>query len=263
MTPNVVRRGKGAHLVLAIHCTLAHSGAWKGLTAALQDEAEVTAYDLPSHGRSPKWDGQSDLHQLSTEWGKDLLERPMHVVGHSFGATVALRLAMDIPDRVQSLTIIEPPFYAAAVAAGLNPSEVPESGDFEALLKAQDWSRAAPLFNDMWGDGTPWQDVPEKMQAYMIRCMPIVAASSPFMVQDKAGLLDEGLMESIRCPVRLIQGANTLPIVDAIMAALAVRMPHAERITVPDAGHMVPISHPGAVAQVLRGLLNTGALVSG
>ena len=255
MTPHHVRLGSGPASILAIHCTLAHAGAWKPFAKALEGEAEILAYDLPSHGRSPNWDGQGDLHRLATDWALSLLDTPRHVVGHSFGATVALRLGIEAPARVKSLTIIEPPFYALALADQFDLAALPDNSAFEAAMQAGDMPLAARLFNRLWGDGTPWAEIPEKTRAYMARCMPFVGGSTGFMVHDKAGLIPSGALEALRMPARLIQGEEALPVIDAVMAGLARRMPHAERVTLANAGHMAPITHPSAVAEAVRPLL--------
>ena len=67
--------GTGARTVLAVHCSLAHSGAWRGLVAALGEElVRVEAFDMLSHGKSPDWDGQGLLQQRNAEAGLLLLE---------------------------------------------------------------------------------------------------------------------------------------------------------------------------------------------
>lgn len=45
------------------------------------------------------------------------LGAPVDVIGHSFGATVALRLALERPELVRSLVLVEPVLFAAAKAA--------------------------------------------------------------------------------------------------------------------------------------------------
>ena len=50
----------------------------------------------------------------------DLLQSAAPRYSHSFGATVALRLATLFPDRVRSLTLVEPVFFAAAKAIAQN-----------------------------------------------------------------------------------------------------------------------------------------------
>lgn len=49
----------------------------------------------------------------------DRLRDPAHLVGHSYGGVIALLAAAAVPERVRSLTVIEPP--ATAVARG-NPA---------------------------------------------------------------------------------------------------------------------------------------------
>ena len=91
-------------------------GSLTGLIGALADRITATLYDLPSHGRSSDWDGTGDLHDVATDMGRALLTEPMDLIGHSFGATVAMRLAMEHPEMVRSVTMIEPVYFAPAIA---------------------------------------------------------------------------------------------------------------------------------------------------
>lgn len=65
------------------------------------------------HPNSPPQEG--DEYSLSTHVAdlssliEELVAGPVHVVGHSYGAYVALGLAVDRPDLVRSLTLGEPP----------------------------------------------------------------------------------------------------------------------------------------------------------
>ena len=92
----------GARPVLALHCSLAHSGAWSGLAEALSGVA-ITATDQVGHGRAEAWDGQSSLHDRVTADSIAVAEHlgqgaPIDLFGHSFGGTVALRIALQRPD---------------------------------------------------------------------------------------------------------------------------------------------------------------------
>ena len=64
----------GPRPVLALHCSLAHSGAWAGLAERLHG-VTVTALDQPGHGRAADWDGQADLHALTTCIAIEMAER--------------------------------------------------------------------------------------------------------------------------------------------------------------------------------------------
>ncbi|MCK9893300.1 alpha/beta hydrolase [Frankia sp. AgB32] len=75
---------------------------------------DVICYDLRGHGRSERTpdgyslaDSLADLTGLLDALGVD---RPVHVIGNSYGATMALAYGLGHGDRVASLTLIEPPF---------------------------------------------------------------------------------------------------------------------------------------------------------
>ncbi|CAN0585902.1 unnamed protein product, partial [Ectocarpus sp. 12 AP-2014] len=70
---HVTTLGQGPRQALAIHCTMARSGAWKGVARALDDIAEITAFDLPGHGQSADWDGQGDLVAHVADIGRGLI----------------------------------------------------------------------------------------------------------------------------------------------------------------------------------------------
>ena len=74
----------------------------------------MRAFDLPGHGRSPDWDGVVEYQHLSTQIAASFVIEPVDLIGHSFGATVALRLAVEQPQKLRSLTLIEPVFFAVA-----------------------------------------------------------------------------------------------------------------------------------------------------
>ncbi|WP_163547690.1 alpha/beta fold hydrolase [Candidatus Frankia nodulisporulans] len=75
---------------------------------------DVICYDLRGHGRSERTpegyrltDSLADLTGLLDELGVD---QPVHLVGNSYGATMALAYGLEHGERVASLTLIEPPF---------------------------------------------------------------------------------------------------------------------------------------------------------
>ena len=105
--------GAGARRVMALHCTMAFGGAWGNLAAALGEGVSVVAPDMPSHGKSSDWDEVSDFSETVYQASMAALDdAPMDVVGHSFGAAIALRMAVEHPDRIRSLTLFEPVFFA-------------------------------------------------------------------------------------------------------------------------------------------------------
>lgn len=255
MTLHLRRYGEGPRAALALHCSLAQGSAWAGI-AALLPELTLCAPDLPGHGRSPDWDGTSDFHSLTTREVMALMDAECDLIGHSFGATVALRIALERPDLVRTLTLIEPVLFAAARAA-----EAPEyaayrvaMADFERLAHTADRAAAAQAFQAVWGDA-PLSSLPARMQDYIVQRIHLIGAAAGTMEDDTAGLLAHWRLEGLGVPVLLVQGGASPPVIGAIQDELARRLPQVTRLTVPGAGHMVPITHPGPVAAAIAKLI--------
>lgn len=258
IAPTRVWERGGLRPVLALHCSLAHAGAWSGLAALLQG-VTITAFDQPGHGRAPDWEGAPEIHGLTTEIAISLAEaigggQPIELMGHSFGGTVALRVALERPDLVRSLVLVEPVLFAAARASG-HPAFPPFHDShtaFIGLLNEGKREEAAALFHASWGGGEALSDLPERQQRYSIDRIHHIAAQNPVLMQDAAGLLAYMRLESLGVPVLLVEGGASPPIIDAIMEELARRLPQTQRLVVPGAGHMVPITHAEAVAPAVQ-----------
>lgn len=248
--------GTGPRHVLALHCTLAHSGTWRGL-AGMMDQVTLVAPDMLSHGRSPDWDGRGDFQDRSVAAVAHLLGPDMDIIGHSFGATIALRLATAHPERLRSLTMIEPVFFGVALqdAPELVADHDRDAGPFGDAMRAGDMALGARLFNRMWShDGPRWPDLPDRLRAAMTRAINVVPASRAALYDDLAGLLGPGVLERIRAPCLLLRGSETHPVIGAINDGLATRLPDAQSLVVEGAGHMLAITHPYETAAQLRRL---------
>lgn len=247
----------GDRPVLALHCSLAHAGAWSGLADALQG-VTLTACDQMGHGRAPDWDGKADLHAEATRDAIALAEeigqgRPVDIFGHSFGGTVALRLAEERPDLVRSLMLVEPVLFAAARDARAEewaPFEASHRG-LEHLVADGNPAEAARVFHGFWGTGEPLAALPERARSYITSRIRLIPAQNAVLLEDAAGLLRPGGLEGIGVPVLLVEGNLSPPIIDAVNRALAARLPKAHRMSVPEAGHMLPITHPRQLAELV------------
>ena len=232
-------------------------GSLTGLIGALADRITATLYDLPSHGRSSDWDGTGDLHDVATDMGRALLTEPMDLIGHSFGATVAMRLAMEHPEMVRSVTMIEPVYFAPAIAdhpdemfAALGVNE-----EFNAAWDSGDRETAARCFNRAGGDGTKWADFSPRARSYMTDRIHFVVGSAPFLEEDSAGLLKNDMFARATMPALLIKGGKSNAAAGYINDAIARRLPDATSTTIEGAGHMAPLTHPEQVAVIIQAFL--------
>lgn len=245
----------GPRKLLALHCSIGFSGAWRGLAAALP-ECTMRAPDMLSHGKSPDWDRQGDFAVQMDALLDPLLDEPMDVIGHSLGGVLALRLAVRHPEKVRSLTLVEPVFFAVANEddPDLAQLEAQEMAPVFAALEAGDDPLAARVFNRMWGGaGARWDDMPDQTRNALIRGIHVVHAGRS-AVQDALGFLQGDQFSTLTMPVMLLRGGDSQPIVQVVNDGLVRRLPNATSAVVDGAGHMLPITHPAETADHIRAL---------
>ena len=102
-------KGRGAPPVVGIHGLTANHRCWASMAEALAPDFRLVAYDLRGRGDSDK---PGTGYSLASH-GRDLAAlldslglRRVVLMGHSLGATIALRFAVDHPARVRRLVLI-------------------------------------------------------------------------------------------------------------------------------------------------------------
>ena len=231
-----------------IHCALSRHQGLLRLARLMEPGHRWTLFDLPGHGASADWDGVSDLQALATGIAGALATSGAHVLGHSFGGTVALRLAVERPELVSRLTLCEPVFFAAVRGTPEYAAYLERFAPYGANLSKGELPGAAAAFHGLWGDG-PWDDLPAYVRADLTRRIALIAASLPGIDGDSGGVFSAGKLERLRCPVTFIRGAESEPIMAHVHRAIMARLPQAREVVIPGAGHMAPISHPRDVAE--------------
>ncbi|MGX9351370.1 alpha/beta fold hydrolase [Shimia sp. W99] len=243
--------GQGPRNVLALHCTMAHSGAWRGLAANLGDQFTVLAPDMIGHGRSSDYDGESCTGSLVYDAVLDRIDAPVDVVAHSFGAVVALRFAVAHPELVRSLVLYEPVFFALAMELDVGgfAGHDAQIETIRARIAAGDNDAAAQVFMEEWGDGTPWAALPPQVRAGFAKRIPFVIGSQNYVAFDTPGTMAR--LCEITAPTVIMDGAKSPEVIGTVCDALGRRIPGAWRVTVDGAGHMGAISRPDALAAEL------------
>jgi pimeloyl-ACP methyl ester carboxylesterase len=155
------------------------------------------------------------------------------------------------------MVLIEPVFFAAGLAdrPDLKAPYDLHMGAYSSALQAGDMTAAARAFTGVWGDGRAWDALPEGQKQAMVKRIHLIAEGAPAIYHDAAGLLSGGRLEHVAVPVLLVEGGSSPAYIDAINTALARRIGKAERLVVPGAGHMLPITHPKAAADAVRSFL--------
>ena len=108
--------------VIALHCSGAGAGQWRQLGEALAPRHELVAPEHYGCDSTGPWSGEHAF-TLADEAARtiEIIDRSdgkVHLVGHSYGGGVALRAAVERPDRIASLTLYEPSAFHLLRAMG-------------------------------------------------------------------------------------------------------------------------------------------------
>jgi pimeloyl-ACP methyl ester carboxylesterase len=173
-----------------------------------------------------------------------------HLVGQSYGGAVALQIARDVPELVQSLTLLEPPL----------PFLIPSFPDFsDALEGAANLYLAGDKVGAMRafavavvGDTAPSEVLTQFQTEYLERW--IEDADAVFQ-NDLIGLqrwaFAEDDLAEIGQPALNIRGEQTLPFFRQAYLTLQERLPHCESLIVPRVSHVLLQMASRVVAQRL------------
>jgi len=249
-----IRRAGNGDPAMLFHCALAHSGAFSPLMAALAGRFSMVAFDLPGHGQTA-FDPALDFHDQTLEIAVALLEqqaKSSHVIGHSLGATVALRLAVERPDLVASISLYEPVYFSMLHAENrvAYNQEMIDSKGFSSAAIRTDWPTAAREFLRRWS-AEDFDKISAAQQAYILQTIPLIIASSQAIIEpEKGGRVFEKLA-NIQVPVTLMAGQSSPKVVHHILDAIGSQIPQAKRFVLDGAGHMGAITHAAAFAELV------------
>lgn len=253
--------------VLLVHSTANTADQWAGLSAHLARRFHVIAPDLPGNGASGLPAAPSGLgaHVAALEALADHCGEPVHVVGHSFGAAVALKLAITQPEAVRSLTIIEP--AAFHLLAHSSRADRRLFGEITALAGAVASAACADApdvgvgrFVDFWnGEGT-WARIGAGTRAILVKRIGNILADfgSAF-----AETWEIGALGAIRRPVLCLMGMASPRVARRTIRVVADAIPGAQFHMVAGAGHMLPITHPEILDPIVSGHLTAADASTG
>lgn len=215
---------------------LGHVATWYFTTApVLARGRRVRLYDLRGHGRSSRPASGYDLDTMVGDLGAVLadLRTPVDLVGHSFGALVALRFAMAHPGQVRRVVAVEAPVPPGA------PSEIASffSRDPEQMLQAlPEGLRDAVLGG--------------RRQARRLLAHLQALATQTSVLDDLSGLpaFKGEDMASLSVPVLGVYGSDSSCREDG--EEMVRRIPNAEVVTL-DGGHYLHLDAPEALTRTI------------
>ncbi len=242
------------------------SGAsiWRPVAAMLQDRFRTAAVNPSGYGDTEAFAGpepmtlRDEAALFATVIRAEMPNsrgRTAHIVGHSYGGTIALVLALAWPELVGRLTLLEPAPYVLLREAGeaaLAEEIEAQNRRFIATVRAGRDAEAMEQYIDYF-NGRPgyWCGLEDRAQARMLALAERLAVGL-----DAVGRLDlrSADLASVAAPVTVIRGSATDPLHGRLSKLVAQSVPEATLIDLPGAGHMMSLTHGTEIAEILRAM---------
>jgi pimeloyl-ACP methyl ester carboxylesterase len=183
-----------------------------------------------------------------------------HVAGHSYGGAIAIQLALDTPDLVGSLALLEPALVYLVPSGPLFGEML---GTLQAMYRRGERAAALDGFLSRVVAGD-YREVLEKFLPPGAFELAVADAQTTFGVEAEAlrqWSFTEQDAARIEQPVLAVLGERSEPIFSEIHALLRRWMPHAEELVVRDATHALQFMNPPGVADGLARFLDRHRLM--
>lgn len=218
---------------MLLHGTPLTPEVWSGVAAILGADAEVVC-------PSVRLDEGEDTSGLAARVMTGLPgAETIHLVGHSFGGQVALELALRVPERISTLTLVcsrDTPYPAFRSAAASVRRGDPV--DVEGTLRR--WFRADELVQD------------DPVVTYARDCLLTVDRPSWARSLDAIAEFDRAAsVTGLDLPTHLMAAEHDGVSTVAAMTSMAERLPRSHLTVLPGAAHMSMFLRPGGLAESL------------
>jgi pimeloyl-ACP methyl ester carboxylesterase len=246
--------------VMLVHSSVSGARQWRRLMGDLKSDFHVRAVNLFGYGGTPPWsieapqslDDQANLVEASLPRNADTI----CLVGHSFGGSVAMKLAARLSGRVTKLVLLETnPFYLLKQTGSADAfAEIMEiRNSIKKLGALGEWATAAEQFADYWGGAGSWQSMPpERRNAFAEALKPNYFEWDAVMdetttVEQWAHLLPRRTL--------LVSDPNTVLPIREITALLRRSCPMWTYKAIAAGGHMAPLTRPDLINPLVGSFL--------
>lgn len=238
--------------VVCLHSSASSSGQWRALTERLAASRRVIAADLYGYGQSPAWPHDrpltiaDEIRLLAPVW-QEAGDR-FDLVGHSYGAAIALIVALAHPERIRSLTLYEPVLIAAIMQddptqpAGREITGIRDTTS--AAVERGDVAGAGELFVDYWMGAGSWAATPDKRRQLIASTMPKVRAEWHAIFTEPTPI---AAFARLAIPTRYLVGGTSPSAPRRVAELLSAVLPAVRVIEMPGMGHMGPVTHADPV----------------
>lgn len=245
--------------VVALHSSVSSGAQWKSLSHHLVSRHSVFTPDLPGYGGTDRWAGgpkPSIASEAEFVFGLiEAWEEPVHLVGHSYGGAVALSIALQHPEWVRSLTLIEPTVFhllrnGDAADQRLHATMDAVRGVVNAAAASGNPGVGMEHFIDFWNGPGAWARTSPGLRA------KLAPQISQVINNFAAGSAEDWSIDQcrqLRCPTMAMIGMESPMPSQRVTEMLAETIPGARLHLIAGAGHMLPLTDPHIVDPLISG----------
>jgi pimeloyl-ACP methyl ester carboxylesterase len=250
--------------VLLLHGSAGSHLLWRRLSRALEARYRVIAPDLWGYGQSSPC--RDMLHfglaeEMAPLWHLLPEDRPLHIVGYSYGAVVALGLALAKNRPLSSLALIEPVAFRLLKDGGHSDLFDQVSSwrrRFDAHARRGDIAAAMRSFVRYWSGGAvAWESLAEEARDQLLAAVPRILLDQRVAFETS---FSREALTSLAVPTLLICGGRSPSPTRELAFELARRIRGAELAVIEAAGHDLPTSHGEGLKDKLLPHLGASAM---
>ena len=241
LSSGVYVKGNGPAIVF-LHSSLSSAKQWGALIKQLKQDYTCINIDILGYGEAePVFDEENysfeqELDRIRHNISLLIGDNPYHLIGHSCGGAIALKLAVEAPTKVLSLSLHEP------VAFHLLPQGSKwrnQSDSFARSVYIDDDFEAARLFTNFWNNKGFYDGLPHKLQKVMANDMAKVRLDFKGLMAESYGLDD---VAKLSCRAKISLGEDSPQLSRHLAELICKSLPNA-LLVLTAGGHMSPVSH--------------------
>ena len=242
VTLHVQELGSGPPVVMLHGLLVGNMTTWYFSAApALAKRHRVIAYDLRGHGMSERAARGYDLATMARDLEAivdEVAEEPVDLVGHSYGAAVALTFALRRPERVKKLCLVEAPLPA---------SHLEELESFLGRSPDEMLGALPGILRDAFAGGG------RRGRRFVEALRFLAQESSVFQDLRQAEDIPDARLAALALPLLAVYGKQSS--CRPVGARLARVVPGARLVEL-EGGHFLPLEAPGPLTDAIGSFLD-------